>query len=111
MPTASSRNPDFVIQYLTGQLRDAYDALLASFDKASEECVAQLSPQLDIRYGSASRQTVDVFPARDGCLGTVLYFHVGYWQSREKSSRFLARSFVESRLFAGRQSILSAGFI
>ena len=90
---------DPVFEYMTGQLRDTHGALLAEFDKKSADCVARLSPELDIRYGPGIRQTLDVFRPRGECLGTVLYFHAGYWQSRDKRSfGFLADPFVANRM-------------
>jgi arylformamidase len=90
---------DPVFEYLTGQRRDTHDALLAEFEKKSAECVARLSPALDIRYGSGARQTFDVFRSRGECRGTVLFFHAGYWQSRDKAGfRFLAEPFVANNI-------------
>lgn len=49
---------------------------------------------LDLHYGPAERQRLDIFPAR-GTGPTLIYLHGGYWQSGDKSLySFLARSFV-----------------
>lgn len=90
---------DPVFEYMTGQRRETHAALLAEFEEKSAECVARLSPELDIRYGPGARQTFDVFRARGECHDTVLYFHAGYWQSRDKRSfGFLADSFVANNM-------------
>jgi arylformamidase len=86
---------DLVFQYLTGQRRDTHEPLFAEFEKKNAACARRFSPELDIRYGPADRQTFDIFRSCGECRGTVLYFHGGYWQSRDKRDFwFLAEQFV-----------------
>ncbi len=90
---------DTVFQYMTGQRRDTHDALLVAYEEKSAKCVAQLAPEVDVRYGPDARQTFDVFRARGESLGTLLFFHAGYWQSRDKQGfRFLAEPFVSNHI-------------
>lgn len=85
---------DPVFQYMTGQMHPTQPALLASYEAESAHAVEALHPLLDIRYGSHPRQCFDFFEAA-APVGTLAYFHAGYWQSRDKAQfRFLAPSFV-----------------
>jgi arylformamidase len=68
--------------------------LLASYEAESARAVEALRPLLDVRYGAHPRQCFDFFEAA-APVGTLAYFHAGYWQSRDKAQfRFLAPSFV-----------------
>jgi arylformamidase len=87
--------PDFTFEYLHGQLRETHADLLRDFERRSLESVAAGNARLDLRYGPAARQTLDVFPAARPVRGTIAYFHPGYWQSRDKSTfRFLGPAFA-----------------
>ncbi len=78
-------------QYVTGQMRESFGDLLASYAERNAQAVALANWQLDVPYGPHARQVMDVRPADTPALGTVVYFHAGYWQSRDKSQfRFLA---------------------
>lgn len=84
-------------QYMHGQMRGHHAAVLAEFETLSRRAVEELPNALDIAYGDHPRQRLDAFFATGDCAGTILYFHAGYWQSRDKSGfRFLARDFVAS---------------
>lgn len=84
-------------QYLTGQSRPSFAALLPHFDILSADVAS--AGMLDIRYGEASRECFDFFPARGRPRATLLYFHAGYWQSRDKSTfRFIAPAFTRRGL-------------
>lgn len=81
-------------QYVTGQGRDSFPALLAGFAARSDAARALPGWRLDIPYGPHPRQVLDLKPAAAGARGTVVYFHAGYWQSRDKSQfHFLAPAF------------------
>jgi arylformamidase len=50
--------------------------------------------QLDIAYGSAPREKLDVFPAPVPNAPVLVYVHGGYWRARDKSQfSFIAPSF------------------
>jgi arylformamidase len=86
-------------QYLGGQWRPGFPTLLAGFEKLGAEAVAASDCALDLRYGPRERETFDFFAAKGACRGTLLYFHAGYWHSRDKSGfRFLAPAFNASGL-------------
>lgn len=88
---------DAQFQYVEGQGRPGFATLIPQFEAWSGTAVAA-SPAstLDIRYGEAARETFDFFPAEGGAgRATLVYFHAGYWQSRDKSTfRFIAPAFT-----------------
>jgi arylformamidase len=85
--------------YVEGQIRPSFAALLAAYEAESRAAAAGESCALDLRYGSLERQTFDFFAARGPARGTLAYFHAGYWQSRDKSGfRFIAPAFTAAGL-------------
>lgn len=77
--------------YVSGQARPGFTALFAQFEDANVCALEGRTWYLDLPYGAGARQTFDLCLARAEPIGTVLYFHAGYWQSRDKSQfRFLA---------------------
>ncbi len=86
-------------QYVEGQSRVGFSALLADYERASLAAIATESCAIDVRYGPLERQTFDFFESRGTPRGTLVYFHAGYWQSRDKSTfRFIAPSFTAAGL-------------
>lgn len=86
---------DAQFQYVQGQGRPGFPALLARFEVDS--AAASAAGQLDIRYGEAARACFDFFAAQGPARATLVYFHAGYWQSRDKSLfRFLAPAFTRA---------------
>jgi len=78
-------------QYVEGQARPGFAALLAGYEADGRAAVAQCAPRLDVPYGTQPRQTLDLFTATGPARGALLYLHAGYWQSRDKALfRFLA---------------------
>ncbi|CAB3741049.1 hypothetical protein LMG24238_06710 [Paraburkholderia sediminicola] len=78
-------------QYVTGQARPGFAALFAQFEDENLRALWGRTWRLDLPYGAHTRQTFDLCLARDEPIGTVIYFHAGYWQSRDKAQfRFLA---------------------
>lgn len=81
--------------YLDGQLRPSQPALLERFLADSAAAVAELAPDLDLAYGPHPRMVFDGFRATAPWRGTLLWFHAGYWQARDKALfRFLAPPLV-----------------
>jgi arylformamidase len=90
---------DFQFQYVEGQWRASFAAVLAEFEAESRVAAATESCVLDVRYGPLERQTFDFFSARGEPRGTLAYFHAGYWQSRDKLNfRFIAPAFTAAGL-------------
>lgn len=89
-----SRPGDPTFDYLTGQTTASQPSLIAAFEREGEEAVRTLAPQLDVPYGPHPRQRYDLF-ASPSSRATMVYFHAGYWQGRDKAQfRFLAPAFV-----------------
>jgi arylformamidase len=92
---ASGADADPVFQYMTGQMKSTQPQLLASYEDESRRAVEMFRPRLGVRYGVHPRQCFDLFEAQTP-IGTLVYLHAGYWQSRDKAQfHFLAPSFVE----------------
>lgn len=86
---------DAEFQYVAGQSRPTFAALLAGFEARSAASIQSGDCRLDLAYGAAPRQTFDFFAAQGRPKGTLAYFHAGYWQSRDKASfRFIAPAFT-----------------
>ena len=89
-------NDDSQYQYVQGQARPGFPALLADYEARSAAAAAG-DCALDLRYGPHARQTFDFFQARGRPRGTLAYFHAGYWQSRDKSGfRFIAPAYAQA---------------
>lgn len=74
--------------------RDDYDRLVESWMERSEEFRARADGILDVAYGTAERQRLDIFTAGNQAP-TLVYLHGGYWQRGDKSAySFLAEPFV-----------------
>lgn len=92
---------DAQFQYVEGQGRPGFATLIPQFEAWSVAAVTASSTcTLDIRYGEAARESFDFFPADvlaggSAARATLVYFHAGYWQSRDKSTfRFIAPAFT-----------------
>ena len=85
------QDPQF--QYVEGQARPGFAMLIPQFEAHS--AAAAVAGTLNIRYGEAARETFDFFPANGAARATLVYFHAGYWQSRDKATfRFIAPAFA-----------------
>lgn len=79
---------DATTQYLTGQMRPSFPALLDGYQRDSD---AVMLTDRDVPYGPHPRQAFDFIESRLPWRGTLLYFHAGFWQSRDKALfRFIA---------------------
>jgi arylformamidase len=92
-------NDDSQYQYVQGQARPGFAALLADYQARSDAAAAAGPCALDRPYGPMARQRFDFFPAHGRPRGTLVYFHAGYWQSRDKSGfRFIAPAYAQAGL-------------
>ena len=93
MNGATFTSPQY--QYVTGQGKPEFPSLLATYQLESDAMARSASARLDLRYGEGERETFDFFPSAGATRGTLVYFHAGYWQSRDKSNfRFLAKAYT-----------------
>lgn len=77
------------------------EVALSRYETASAAARERLSSRLDIRYGAGPKQTLDVFPAANGRLGSPapiqIFIHGGYWRALDKSHMsFTAPPMVEA---------------
>ena len=92
-------NSDAQFQYVEGQARPTFAALLAGYEALGAAAIRSQPCTLDIPYGAGERQVFDFFTARGEPQGTLMYFHAGYWQSRDRSTfRFIAPAFTQHGL-------------
>lgn len=69
----------------------------ARWKAASERARGTMTCRLDLRYGDAPGETLDLFPARKGDGTCMLFIHGGYWRALDKSDfSFLAPAWVDS---------------
>lgn len=95
MTIENSNADDLQFQYVTGQGRSSFPELLDGYKTAGDAIVLSEACAIDVRYGTAERQTFDFFVAHGKPVATMVYFHAGYWQSRDKFwFRFLAPAFT-----------------
>lgn len=86
---------DFQFQYVVGQGRPSFPGLLDGYRTAGDAVVAAAPGAIDVRYGEAERETFDFFAAHGAPVATMIYYHAGYWQSRDKLwFRFLAPAYT-----------------
>ena len=78
-------------------------ALWASASSLAREALAPDYARLDLRYGDAESETLDVFPAATAGLAgapkapVLVFIHGGYWRGLDKSDHsFLAPAFLRS---------------
>ena len=84
-----SSTPEF--QYLTGQMRPSFAALFEDYERRNAHALALPHWTLDVPYGEHPREVLDIRPADGVSRGTCVYWHAGYWQTRDKAQfRFLA---------------------
>ncbi|MSO74843.1 MAG: alpha/beta hydrolase [Alphaproteobacteria bacterium] len=77
--------------------RRRYPQFLSYFEnwtKWSAVTRASLPCQIDVAYGSSSRETLDIFPAETPNAPIQVFIHGGYWYSLDKShNSFVAEGF------------------
>ncbi|MFC6674280.1 alpha/beta hydrolase [Marinobacterium aestuariivivens] len=83
-------------QYVSGQNRASFPELFESFEQANAKALESNKWDIDIIYGRHSRQSFDICYSSETAKALVVYFHAGYWQSRDKTQfRFLASNLAK----------------
>ena len=63
----------------------------------SSHARATMTCHLDLRYGDAPRETMDIFPARKGDGSCMMFIHGGYWRALDKKDfSFLAPPWIDA---------------
>lgn len=86
-------------QYNVRMARPDFDThVIPAWNRRSAAFRDTSRPLLDLAYGHATRERLDIFRARGPDTGRVLiFFHGGYWQRLDKSVfSFVAQPFVDS---------------
>ena len=74
-----------------------YEEIFARWDRDSERARARLDCYLDVPYGTADSETLDLFRARGESRGLLMYVHGGFWRALDKKRfSFVAPALVES---------------
>jgi len=93
---AIAYTPEFVERGYNN--RDAvpdYQRWFSYYTVASESARAALAPTIDLRYGPAPKETLDLFVPAGRARGTFVFVHGGYWRSFDKREfSFVATTFV-----------------
>src|SRR5690349_271509 len=68
---------------------------LAEFTARSQRAIEALRPTLDVRYGTAPKETFDLYLPKSPARGTFVFIHGGWWRALDKSDHgFVAPAFV-----------------
>jgi arylformamidase len=87
----------FAREYNNRELVPEHPLFFARWAQASERARAALGGRLDLRYGKAPGETLDLFPARRDGGPCLVFIHGGYWRSLDKRDfSFLAPAWVEA---------------
>ena len=74
-----------------------YEQVFERWERDSERARALLDCYLDVPYGGAASETLDVFLAKGASRGLLMYIHGGYWRSLDKKRfSFVAPALVEA---------------
>src|SRR5262245_38362930 len=85
------------VQYNNRARIPEHPQIFARWTESSKLARERLKSTLDIRYGDAPGETLDVFPAAQAGAPVLVFIHGGYWRSLDKSDHsFLAPAFVEA---------------
>lgn len=89
-------SPELERQYNLRLLRPDFEAqVLPQWLARSAAMRASADALLDLRYGPAERERIDLFPAADPKAPLLVFFHGGYWQRGDKSIySFVAEALV-----------------
>lgn len=71
--------------------------IFARWGEASVLARGSKACHLDVPYGDAAGETLDIFPAADPQAPVLVFIHGGYWRSLDKADHsFVAPSFVDA---------------
>jgi arylformamidase len=85
----ASGTPDLNAEYAGPAMAQEHRRIIDIWDRdaAAYRAAARARAQLDLVYGTAPRQRIDLFPPEIGASGPVaLFIHGGYWQTMSKAS-------------------------
>ena len=68
-------------QYNNRELVPEHPQYFARWQQSSALARSRMSSHLDLAYGEAAGETLDLFPARKGDGSCLMFIHGGYWRS------------------------------
>ena len=81
--------------YNNRELVPDYARYFARWAEDSQKARGTMTSHLDLRYGDAPGEAIDLFPARKGDGSCLMFIHGGYWRSLDKKDfSFLAPTLV-----------------
>jgi len=81
--------------YNNRELVPDHPQYFARWQEGSARARSTMTSHLDLRYGDAPGETIDLFPARKGDGSCMMFIHGGYWRSLDKKDfSFLAPAWV-----------------
>ena len=81
--------------YNNRELVPDHPQYFARWQEGSARARGTMTSHLDLRYGDAPGETIDLFPARKGDGSCMMFIHGGYWRSLDKKDfSFLAPAWV-----------------
>jgi arylformamidase len=95
----NAEKTDYDLLYNPRLTVSGYEEVFERWESDSEHARARLDCYLDVPYGSAESETLDVFLAKGESRGLLMYIHGGYWRSLDKKRfSFIAPALVETGL-------------
>ena len=83
--------------YNNRELVPEHPRILARWAEDSARARDRMSGHLDLRYGEAPGESIDIFPAKRGDGACLMFIHGGYWRSLDKRDfSFLAPAWVDA---------------
>lgn len=93
----NAEKTDYDLLYNPRLTVSGYEKIFDRWDRDSERARAHLDCYLDVPYGAADTETLDLFRAQGESRGLLMYIHGGYWRSLDKKRfSFVAPALVES---------------
>jgi len=84
-------------EYNNRELVPEHPQFFARWKEASERARSTMTCKLDLRYGDAPGETLDLFPARKGDGTCLMFIHGGYWRALDKADfSYLAPAWVDA---------------
>jgi arylformamidase len=91
-------DPGFLArEYNNRELFPDHPRHFARWQETSAQARASMACHLDLAYGGAPGETLDLFPARKGDGSVLVFIHGGYWRSLDKQDfSYLAPAWVDA---------------
>jgi arylformamidase len=93
----NAERTDYDLLYNPRLTVSGYEEIFARWERDSERARARLDCYLDVPYGAAQSETLDIFRAKGDSRGLLMVIHGGYWRSLDKMRfSFLAPALADA---------------